>query len=144
MAKYCINWHMGRKEFIKLHQWWHVKLVQDWNQKRANLDAKVGELIADTLTLHLEDGREFVLNRDSAIAYFANEYKDYLQQSLVMNAAIPMYYSDIDHYWVYSWVNTTIERKERESYSMFFHEDYRIVNNKIREIYQFKRQPATE
>jgi hypothetical protein len=58
-----------------------------------------------------------------------------------MNAAIPVQYSDLNHTWVYSWVIRELENNNGESNSVYLHEDYRIVNNKIREIYQFKREP---
>lgn len=122
----------------------NLQLIMDWNERRSNLQHEVGDIIADTLTMRMSDGTEWIIPRDSVIARFGGQYENMSDQQITINAAIPIYYSDLDHDWVYSWVFTQTEFSDGKKTSSYFHEDYRIINGKIRMVYQFKRMPPID
>jgi len=117
----------------------NLQLIMDWNERRSNLQHEVGDLIADTLTMYMSDGTEWIISRDSVITRLGGLYDEMSGQKITVNAAIPIYYSDLDHEWVYSWVHIQTGNIDGQKTANYFHEDYRIINGKIRMIYQFKR-----
>jgi hypothetical protein len=122
----------------------NLQLIMDWNERRSNLQHEVGDLIADTLTMYMADGTEWIIPRDTVVAHLGGRYEKMADQQVTMNAAIPIYYSDLDHEWIYSWVFTQIEFIDGQKTAHYFHEDYRIINGKIRMLYQFKRKPPID
>ena len=121
----------------------NLELIIEWNNRRSNLQYVVGDLIADTLTMYAADGTELEAPRDTIVAYLQAQYDNLSSQEITINAAIPIYYSDMDHEWVYSWIFRETVFNEGNQTESYFHEDYRIIDGKIRMIYQFQRIPPT-
>jgi len=121
-----------------------LELMIKWNQNRTDLNHKVGHLLADTVTLHLSDGRNLVFDKSGAEEFLLDEYNSIVSQKVTINAAIPVYYDDIDHAWIYSWIFWESENSDGIYQSVYYHEDLRIIDNKIREIFQFRRASGVD
>ena len=130
------NPEMGKSEILD----YMIK----WNQYRADLDHKVGSLLADTVILHLADGRNLVFEKSAAEEFLREQYNSIASQKVTINAGIPVHYNDIDHTWIYSWIFLESEDSKGEYTSEYFHEDFRIIDDKIREIFQFRRDPGND
>ena len=117
-----------------------LRLIMRWDQMRSELDYNFYPLIADTLTLHFADGHQLVFDKNSAVSHFKIEFDGVLTQKITINAAIPVFYPDVEHHWVYSWIFQEKVLANGDSLTAYFHEDFRIENGKIREIFQFKRE----
>ena len=121
----------------------NLDLIIEWNNRRSNLQYEVGDLIADTLTIYWAEGTEWVAPRDTIVAYLQFQYDNISSQEITINAAIPIYYSDVEHEWIYSWIFREVTFDDGNQSSSYFHEDYRIIDGRIRMIYQFRREPPT-
>ncbi|NNF36479.1 MAG: hypothetical protein HKN68_20425 [Saprospiraceae bacterium] len=119
----------------------NLQLVIEWNKRRSDLEYNIEGLVNDTGTIRLADGLEMVATRDSLTSYLRSQYVDLNDQEITVNAAIPIYYSDLNHEWVYSWIYQELTLRDNTESSSYFHEDFRIIDGKISMIYQFRRTP---
>ena len=119
-----------------------LETVIAFNEKISSKDPDMADLLADSVTLHLADGLNTTISSDSLQAMIGEYFTQYETIDITINAAIPVVYKDMNHNWVYSWVFEVLENKDGTTESHYLHEDFRLENGKIREVFQFKRIPG--
>ncbi|MFZ2907208.1 MAG: hypothetical protein WAZ98_13480 [Cyclobacteriaceae bacterium] len=123
--------------------WDNVKVVMEWNKRLSQLNTDLGDLLADSVNIHLADGTEFSGPRDSIIQVLNTFVGQVSGLNLVYTAAVPVNNVDKNHEWVFSWTDETLTFKDGKIDHTFIHEDYRLEGGKIREIFQYSRkEPA--
>ncbi len=108
-----------------------------------NLDFIAGKFdnypsyLADSVTYTLADGSTFNNVKDSAIAAIKawRESMSDAKQSYI--SAIAVDNKEKGHEWVIQWIDESHDYKEGKKEHMILHEDYRLENGKIRELYQY-------
>ncbi len=122
----------------------NVQTVMEWNKRFSEMNLDLGDLLADSVTLHLADGIEMSASRDSAVAFVSAYMADMKTIKVIYTAAIPVNMIEPKHEWVFSWTDETYTLKNGNVEHSFFHEDYRLEGGKIREVFQYARKDATE
>lgn len=120
----------------------NVQTVMEWNKRFSLLNMDVGDLLADTVTFHLSDGMEMTATRDSAIAFVRAYVSDISKIDISYTAAIPVNVVERGDEWVFSWTEESYTLKNGGVEHAFYHEDYRLLNGKIREVFQYARKLA--
>ena len=120
----------------------NVQTVMEWNKRLSELNMDLGDLLADTVTWHLQDGVEMTAPRDSAIVAIKSYLADMTNVKIVYTAAVPIDNKDRNDEWVFSWTDETYTHKDGKVEHNFIHEDYRLVAGKIREVFQYLRKDA--
>ena len=113
--------------------------VIEWNRRISNLNTDVGDLIGDSVIWHWADGNEITYSRDSLVSLVETGMTNIKSLKITIAAALPVRYNDVGDLWVYSWIFEEIENKDGSKESHYLHEDFRIVEGEVHEIYQFKR-----
>ena len=113
--------------------------VIEWNDRLSRLNSEVGSLLGDSVICHWSDGRNITYSRDSLLSYLQAGFDTTAKLDITIAAAIPVNYTDVDDLWIYSWIFKEIEFSDGTLNSHYLHEDFRIVEGRIHEIYQFKR-----
>lgn len=122
----------------------NVQTVMEWNKRVSSLNLDVAELLADSVTFHMADGFEMTATRDSAIAFVSKYAEEMAKIEIVYIAAVPVNVVEQEHQWVFSWTDESYTFKNGTVEQNFYHEDYRMEDGKIREIFQFaRRKPPT-
>ena len=119
-----------------------LETVIAFNEKISSKDPDMADLLADSVTLHLADGLNTTISGDSLQAMIGEYFTQYESINITINAAIPVVYEDMNHNWVYSWVFEVLENKDGTTESHYLHEDFKLEDGKIREVFQFKRIPG--
>ena len=118
----------------------NVKTVMEWNKRFSEMNFELGDLLADTVTWHLAEGMEMTSPRDSAVASIKKYMADLTNIKIIYTAAVPVDNVDKKDEWVFSWTDETYTHKDGKTEHQFIHEDYRLENGKIREVYQYARK----
>jgi len=118
----------------------NVQTVMEWNKRLSALNMDLGDLLADTVTWHLSDGTEMTASRDSTIAVLKGFVSSINSLKLTYTAAIPVDNAALNDEWVLSWTDETYSFKDGKTDHQFIHEDYRLVDGKIREVFQYARK----
>jgi hypothetical protein len=118
--------------------------VMNWNKwLAANQLDSAFSLVADSLDVNLADGEAFIVSRDSAKAIL-RQYMGSMQKfELNYGAIIPLTVKTADgkkDEWVLSWTDEAATMKDGSSQHNLIHEDYLLVNGKIRQINQYARK----
>jgi len=108
-----------------------------------NLDFIAGKFdnyanyLADSVTYTLADGSRYNSVRDSAIAAIKawRESMTDAKQSYI--SAIAVDNTEKGDEWVMQWIDESHDYKDGKKEHMVLHEDYRLVNGKIREMFQY-------
>lgn len=108
-----------------------------------NLDFIAGKFdnyasyLADSVTYTLADGSKFNNVRDSAIAAIKGwrESMTDARQSYISAFAVDN--KDKGDEWVMQWIDEAHDYKDGKKEHLILHEDYRLVNGKIREMFQY-------
>jgi len=117
--------------------------VMNWNKwlSSGKLDSAF-TLLADSVTIRLKDGDEFNTTADSAKktiqAYFSAISSANIQYVAVLPVDVKLSADKTDQ-WVLSWTDESYLMKNGSRDHNIIHEDYRLVNGKIREINQYGR-----
>ena len=118
----------------------NVQTVMEWNKRISNLNLDVADLLADTVSFHMADGLELTAARDSIISFITAYVNELAKIEIVYVAAIPVNVIEQGHQWVFSWTDETYTLKDGAVDQNFYHEDYRMEDGKIREIFQYARK----
>lgn len=108
-----------------------------------NLDFIAGKFdnyasyLADSVTYTMADGSHYSNVRDSAIAAIKawRESMTDARQSYI--SAIAVDNKDKGDEWVIQWIDEAHDYKDGKKEHQILHEDYRLVNGKIRELFQY-------
>jgi hypothetical protein len=118
----------------------HVRVVLESNKRLTELNPDIGEFMADSVTMHLADGVIISGPRDSVLVAIAGFIGSLKSLEIKFVAAIPIRNDEQNHDWVLAWTDETHNYKDGKVVIQSLHEDYRMENGKIREIFQFTRQ----
>lgn len=130
----------GRKPVIGNNEM--LETIIAFNEKISSKDSNISSLFADSVTLHLADGLNTTISNDSLQSMLQEYFTQFESINITINAAIPVIYEDIDDKWVYSWIFEELVSNDGSSESHYLHEDFRLENGKISEVFQFKRLPG--
>ena len=100
--------------------------------------------MADSVTVHFADGAEFTAPHDSVVAEIGSWLGMMSSIKVSHTAAMAVDNTDAKHEWVFSWSDETYTYKDGTVQHEFLHEDYRIEQGKIVEVYQYSRKPPAE
>jgi hypothetical protein len=118
----------------------NIAVVMNFNLDfiAAKLD-NLGSYCADSVTYTLADGTYFNGVRDSAVAIVKawRESMTAARQSYIYAIAVDN--KDKGDEWVMQWIDEEHDYKNGKKEHMNLHEDYRMVNGKIREIFQYSQ-----
>jgi hypothetical protein len=128
----------------EMGSWDNVKTVMDWNKRVSEMNTDLGDLLADSVTIHLADGMEFDAPRDTVVNILKSFMGELTGLKLTYIAAVPMNNVDKNHEWVFSWTDETFTYKDGRVEHTFIHEDYRLEGGKIREVFQYARKEAAK
>ncbi len=120
----------------------NVQTVMEWNKRLSALNTDIGDLLADSVSWHLQDGFELNTVRDSAVAVIKGMVGDMTSVKVIYTAAVPVNNPTAKHEWVFSWTDETYTHKDGTIEHHFMHEDYRLEGGKIREVFQYARKDA--
>jgi len=120
----------------------NVKRVLESNKRLTELNADIGEFYADSVIMHLADGGEISGPRDSVLVAVSGWIQSLTSLKIDVISAIPVNNADLNHEWVFVWTDEVHTYKDGKVVTQTLHEDYRMVNGKIREIYQYTRKPT--
>jgi len=118
----------------------NVQVVAECNKRLSEHNTDIGEFVADSLHWVMPDGTEFDVPHDSAVAFIKNFVESTSSIKIVFTAQIPLDYAENNDEWVASWTEETYTFKDGKVDHANIHEVYRIVNGKIRELYQFAQK----
>jgi hypothetical protein len=118
----------------------NVQVVAECNKRLSEHNADIDEFVADSLHWVMPDGTEFDIPHDSAVAFIKKFVESTSSIKIVFTAQIPLYNAENNHEWVASWTDETYTFKDGKVDHNNFHETYRLVNGKIRELYQFAQK----
>jgi hypothetical protein len=120
----------------------NVQTVMEWNKRISTMNTDLGDLLADTVTVHLQDGFEMTAPKDSLVAVVKSFVADLTDMKIVYTTAVPVDNTDTKDEWVFSWTDETYTHKNGTVEHQFIHEDYRLVGGLIREVFQYARKEA--
>lgn len=117
--------------------------VMNWNKYMGekNLDSATS-LLADSVHILLADGTEFNTTRDSMKIILTGYLHNYSAISIDYISAIPINVKMANgtHEWVLNWTDETYSMGDGTTDRSIIHEDYRLENGKIREVFQYARK----
>lgn len=120
----------------------NVQVVAEFSKRLSELNPDVGDLLADTVHWSMSEGWELIAPRDSALAVLKGFLGTLTSMKIVYTSQIPIDNVDKKHEWVFSWSDETYTYKDGKTEHVFLHEDYRLENGKIKEVYQYARKPV--
>jgi hypothetical protein len=117
--------------------------VMKWNKYMGekNLDS-AASLLADSVHILLADGTEFNTTRDSMKIILTGYLHNFSSISINYVSAVPINVKMANgtHEWVLSWTDETYSMGDGTTDRSIIHEDYRLENGKIREVFQYARK----
>lgn len=115
--------------------------VMKWNKwmGEKNLDSAVTTL-ADSVTISLSDGSNYNAPADSIKKVLAGWLSAMKTIKIQYIAAMPLNNTENKDEWVLSWTDESYEYTDGKKEHVIIHEDYRMVNGKIRQVLQYSRK----
>lgn len=121
-----------------LGSWDNATIVMNFNTAFINGDmAKMGSMLADSVTFTLADGNNFNGTRDSAVAIVTNWRQSMTDAKQSYIAIVPLNNTTTKDEWVFQWIDEEHNYKDGKKEHNILHEDYRLVGGKIRQINQY-------
>ncbi|MEO8112062.1 MAG: hypothetical protein ABI594_18580 [Ginsengibacter sp.] len=121
----------------------NIKTVMDFNHDFA--DGKTDNMesyFADSVHVVFADGTEYDNPRDSVIAMIKSWRNTISNIQLSYISALAIDNKDKGDEWVFQWIDEADNYKDGKKVHHLLHEDYRLVNGKIREAFQYSREVA--
>jgi len=118
----------------------NIKTVMDFNHDLA--DGKtdsIGSYFADSVYVAFADGSEINNSRDSVSALVTKWRKTVSDVKLSYITAVAVDNKDKGDQWVFQWIDEADNYKDGKKNHEMLHEDYRLVNGKIRDVYQYSQ-----
>ena len=118
----------------------NTKIVMDFNKDFAdgNTD-NIGSYFADSVHVVFADGTEINNTRDSVAAMIKNWRSTISDIRLSYIAAMSVNNKANGDQWVFQWIDEADNYKDGKMVHHILHEDYRLVNGKIREALQYSQ-----
>lgn len=120
--------------------------VMNWNKWLSNrqLDSAFS-LLADSVTVRLASGEMFNTTADSMKTIIRGYFGEMTATNIQYVAVLPVDVkldNGVTDQWVLSWTDEEYTMKDGKKEHNIIHEDYRLVNGKIREVNQYARKLA--
>lgn len=97
----------------------------------------IGSYLADSVHLIFEDGTEMNTVRDTVVATIKAWRGSMTSAKQSYISAIAVDNKDMGHEWVIQWIDESHDYKDGKKEHRIYHEDYRLENGKIRELFQY-------
>jgi hypothetical protein len=118
--------------------WDNAAMVMNFNTAFIDGDmAKMGSMLADSVTFTLADGTMFNGTKDAAIAMVTNWRNSMSSAKQTYIAIVPLDNTTNGDQWVFQWLDEEHNYKDGKKEHNILHEDYRLVNGKVRQINQY-------
>ena len=119
-----------------------IEVVTGWNEAIAGEAdfEKAATYLADSVTVYFEDGTSINSTKDSLMVAVKEFITNVNGLKVVFNAAMAVHSTDRDETWVLSWTDESWTGEDGKTVRMLIHEDYLIVDNKIRLVRQYGMQ----
>ena len=120
----------------------NVEIIKDWSNYLANGDLEAAfDLLADSVEITLADGMHVNATKDSIESMITNMMSGISSIEINFLAGIPSRSTVDGNNWVasYTWEKYSTPDGEENA---LYHEIYRIVDGKIRSVYQYRQEPS--
>ena len=97
----------------------------------------IGSYLADSVHVVFEDGTDMNTVRDSVVATIKAWRGSMTSAKQSYISAIAVDNKDMGHEWVIQWIDESHDYKDGKKEHRIYHEDYRLENGKIREMFQY-------
>jgi hypothetical protein len=97
----------------------------------------LGSYLADSVHMVFADGTDMNNVRDSIVAAIKAWRESMSSATQTYISAIAVDNKDMGHEWVMQWIDEAHVYKDGKKEHMIYHEDYRLENGKIRELFQY-------
>lgn len=99
----------------------------------------IGSYLADSVHAVFGDGTEVNTTRDSMVAVIRawRGSMDSAKQTYI--SAVALDNKDMNHEWVFQWIDEEHNYKDGKKEHLIYHEDYRLEKGKIREVFQYQQ-----
>jgi len=118
----------------------NVAVVAECNKRISELNTDLAEFIADSMRWVMADGLDLDLPRDSAVAFLKTFIESTSSIKINFITQLPVRNTENNDEWVLSWTDETYTFKDGKVLHDIFHEDYKMENGKIRELYQYSQK----
>jgi hypothetical protein len=113
--------------------------VMNFDNKLMNGDMDLGSMLADTVAAHFSDGSVVEVTKDSVIAMIKAWRNSMSKVEINYTTIIPVKNIDQNQDWVLTWMEEKDTNMKDSVDSFNLHEDYYMVNGKIRTVYQYRQ-----
>ena len=118
----------------------NIKTVMDFNSDFATGKMEnIGSYFADSVRVVFADGTELDNSRDSAAAMITGWRNTISDIQLTYITAVAVDNKEKGDEWVFQWIEEADNYKDGKKVHHILHEDYRLVNGKIREVFQYSQ-----
>ena len=118
----------------------NIKTVMNFNRDFAEGKMEnIGSYFADSVHVVFADGAEVNSSRDSAAAMITGWRNTISDIQLSYITAVAVDNKDKGDEWVFQWIDEADNYKDGKKVHHILHEDYRLVNGKIREVFQYSQ-----
>lgn len=123
-----------------------TNIVTGWNNAIVASDFdKAATYLADSVDIYFWDGMYLNASKDSVMAFAREVVGSFTSIEVSFDAAIPVRSTDQNETWVLSWTDEKWTDADGKVEHMSMHEDYLIVDDKIRTVRQYAMMnPAGE
>jgi hypothetical protein len=97
----------------------------------------IGSYLADSVHVIFADGKELNTTRDSIVALMKSWRGSMTRAKQSYISAVALDNKDKGDEWVFQWIDESHDYKDGKKEHNILHEDYRLVNGKIREAFQY-------
>ncbi len=97
----------------------------------------IGSYLSDSVRCVFEDGTDVNSVRDSIVTIIKNWRGSMNSANQKYISAVALDNKDMGHEWVFQWIDETHNYKNGKIEHFIYHEDYRLENGKIRELFQY-------
>jgi len=97
----------------------------------------IGSYLADSVHVVFADGSDVKTVRDSIVATLKAWRGSMNSATQSYISAVALDNKDMGHEWVFQWIDESHEYKDGKKEHIIYHEDYRLENGKIREVFQY-------
>jgi len=120
----------------------NLEIVRNWNNAIVDMDLDLAfSYVADSIDVILADGSTFDTTRDSLRIVFNQFMEEFSNINVDFIAGVTVTSTDMNDTWVLSYTDEYFTSEEGEERSII-HELYRIVDGKIRSVYQYEQVPS--
>lgn len=120
----------------------NLEIVRNWNNAIVAMDLDLAfSYVADSIDVILADGTAFDTTRDSLRVVINQFMEEFSNINVDFIAGVTVTSTDMNDTWVLSYTDEYFTSEEGEERSII-HELYRIVDGKIRSLYQYAQVPS--